>query len=176
MNRAEEDLLVLSAQSGDQKAFERLYRCYSKSLVRFAYGLCGNETVSNDAVQEAWITLSKSLRTLKDPRGFRLWAYKTTRWRTMDLLRRAPKGLEPLEDEEIACDTARQSGLATSDQLARHLAALPVREKVALTLFYLEELTMVEIAAIEEVPVGTVKSRLNRARSRLKDRMAGDET
>ncbi|NVJ96722.1 MAG: sigma-70 family RNA polymerase sigma factor [Alphaproteobacteria bacterium] len=174
MNRAKEDLLVLAAQDGDQRAFDALYRHYSGPLSRFAYRLCGNEQVALDAAQEAWITLSKSLRGLKDPRGFRLWAYKTTRWRTMDLLRKMPTTTELAAAEQLADPSAGAGEIATSDQLARHLAALPAAEKAVLTLFYLEELTVAEIAVVEEVPVGTVKSRLNRARSRLRDRLTGE--
>lgn len=173
MDRAEEDLLVLAAQSGDSRAFELLYRRYSGPLARFSYGLCGNRQMASDAVQEAWITLSRSLHGLRDPRGFRLWAYKTVRWRTVDQLRRQPKGQEPLEETDVSAEPKAQ--IATPDQLARHLAMLPTAEKTVLTLFYLEGLTIAEIAALEGIPAGTVKSRLNRARSRLKDRMTGED-
>ncbi len=175
MDRAREDLLVLAAQGGDRQAFEQLFRAYSAPLGRFAYRLCGDEQLAFDAVQESWITLSKTLRTLNDPRGFRLWAYKTVRWRTMDQLRRRGRPAEPLEDD-LQHDEADQSEIATSDQLSRHMAGLPRAEKVALTLFSLEEMTLAEIAAIENVPGGTVKSRLRRARDRLRVRMTGDET
>jgi len=174
MDRAREDLLVLAAQEGDRKAFEQLFRAYSAPLGRFAYRLCGDEQLAFDAVQESWITLSRTLRTLNDPRGFRLWAYKTVRWRTMDQLRRRGRPAEPLEDE-VRCDGGSPPDLATHDQLSRHMACLPRVEKVALTLFYLEEMTLAEIATIEDVPVGTVKSRLGRARDRLRDRMTGEE-
>lgn len=175
MDRAREDLLVLAAQGGDRSAFEQLFRAYSAPLGRFAYRLCGDEQLAFDAVQESWITLSRTLRSLNDPRGFRLWAYKTVRWRTMDQLRRRGRPAEPLEND-LQHDEADQSELATSDQLSRHMAGLPKAEKVALTLFYLEEMTLAEIAAIENVPVGTVKSRLSRARDRLRARMTGEDT
>lgn len=175
MDRAREDLLVLAAQGGDRKAFDLLFHAYSAPLGRFAFRLCGDEQLAFDAVQESWITLSRTLRTLGDPRAFRLWAYKTVRWRTMDQVRRRGLPAEPL-DKELQAPIVPQQELATSDQVSRHLHGLPRAEKVALTLFYLEELTLAEIAAIEDVPVGTVKSRLSRARDRLRDRMTGDET
>ncbi|SDE20597.1 RNA polymerase sigma factor [Kordiimonas lacus] len=176
MDRAREDLLVLAAQGGDSQAFDQLFRANDAPLRRFAYRLCGDQHIAVDAVQESWVTLSRTLRKLQDPRGFRLWAYKTTRWRTMDLLRRRPMKQETLDGEEATLAVETEEPLATSDQLSRHLAALPQKEKVALTLFYLEELSVMEIAAVEDVPVGTVKSRLSRARDRLRRRMTGDET
>lgn len=172
MERAKEDLLVLAAQAGEAQAFDALYRAYNAPLRRFAYRLCGDEQAALDAVQEAWVTLSKSLRGLKDPRGFRLWAYKTARWRTMDQMRKKQL-TEPLDDELVEADTG--SPIATSEQLARQLARLPRAEKAVLTLFYLDEMTIAEIAVVENVPVGTVKSRLNRARTRLRDQMTEDE-
>ena len=177
MERAHIDLLVIKAQKGDPKAFERLFSVYNAALRRFAYRLCGDEALAVDAVQDAWITLSRTLSKLKDPRGFRIWAYKTVRWRVMDQLRRrGPPGTSGEAVEEMDIAVAHEAPeIATSDQLAAHMAALPRAEKAALTLFYLEELSLMEIAGIEGVPLGTVKSRLNRARTRLRDSMTGDE-
>lgn len=178
MQRAKEDLLVLEAQAGNRTAFENLYRHYNKSLLRFAYRFCADEQLALDAVQEAWITLSKTLKSLKDPRGFRVWAYKTVRWRVVDQLRRSGTGddqPEALNEDTAASEVGGSAHLATSGQLRAHLATLPTDERHALALFYFEEMKLSEIAVILEVPVGTVKSRLNRARSRLREQMSGDE-
>jgi len=174
MDRAREDLLVLAAQDGDRQAFAHLFRAYHAPLARFAFRLCGDEQLAIDAVQESWISLSRTLRTLDDPRAFRLWAYKTVRWRTIDLLRRQGARTEPLSDDLPIEETMEQQ-IATGDQVNRFMKGLPRAEKVALTLFYLHEMTLAEIASVEGVPVGTVKSRLNRARERLRGQMTGDE-
>lgn len=172
MNRPKEDLLVIAAQGGDARAFEALFRQHNAPLQRFAYRLCGDREMAMDAVQDAWITLSRSLRTLNDPRGFRIWAYKTVRWRVTDRARKVPGGVTSLEDApEVAASPAEPE--VTGGQLVGHLAALPAVERQILALFYLEELKMVEIAGILDVPLGTVKSRLNRARARLRQQMTG---
>lgn len=172
-NRAKEDLLVISAQSGDRRAFESLFRMHNKALLRFAYRLCGDQTLATDAVQDAWLTLSQSLRKLRDPRGFRVWAYKTVRWRVTDGARKQNRMTSSLDDvAEIATEVPEPA--ATSGQLTSHLAALPENERQALALFYLDELKMAEIAGILGVPLGTVKSRLNRAKARLRQQMQGD--
>ena len=179
LQQANADLLVLEAQAGDRTAFEKLYRHYNKPLLRFAYRFCSDEQLTSDAVQEAWITLSKTLNSLKDPRGFRVWAYKTVRWRVVDQLRRGvmPGGAqtEPLSEDTAMCEVGGCAHLATSDQLKTHLAKLPAEERHALALFYFEEMKLSEIAVILEVPIGTVKSRLNRARGKLREQMSGDE-
>lgn len=174
MDRAREDLLVLAAQDGNKQAFNALFQAYNGALARFAFRLCGDEQLAHDAVQETWITLSQKMRALQDPRGFRLWAFKTTRWRTIDQIRRRGRRTVPVE-EDMAVDAGLDDTHATDDQVGRLLDGLPAVEKAVLALFYLEELTVAEIAAIEEVPAGTVKSRLNRARARLRDRLEGEE-
>lgn len=174
LNRAKEDLLVIAAQRGDMRAFEALFATYNPALKRFAYRLCSDEQLAIDAVQEAWITLSKTLRRLKDPRGFRIWAYKTVRWRVTDAARRLPPHSEPLDTvPENAAATPTAEPEATSDQLSALMKALSDAERQILALFYLEEMKMAEIAAVLDIPVGTVKSRLNRARTRLRANQPG---
>ena len=179
LQQAKADLLVLEAQAGDRAAFEILYRHYNKQLLRFAYRFCSDEQLASDAVQEAWVTLSKTLKSLKDPRGFRMWAYQTVRWRVVDQLRHGvmPGGVqtEPLSEDTATCEVGGSAHLATSDQLKMHLAKLPTEERHTLALFYFEEMKLSEIAVILEVPIGTVKSRLNRARGKLREQMSGDE-
>ncbi len=173
-DRSKEDLLVLSAQAGNMRAFELLYRLHHKPLLRFAYRLSNDEALSHDAVQEAWITLSKTISKLKDPRGFRVWAYKTVRWRITDQVRKRGIMHEPFDEQfNCAAPDAQNQG-ATSHQLRAHIDQLPADDKHTLTLFYLGELSLVEIAAVLSLPVGTVKSRLNRARNKLREQMAGE--
>lgn len=173
-NRAHEDFLVMAAQNGDTRAFEALFRAYNPALKRFAYRLCSDEQFAKDAVQEAWITLSKTLRRLRDPRGFRIWAYKTVRWRVIDMARKLPPKSEPLDSmSEDTVAAPPTEPIATSDQLAALMKALPVGERQVLALFYLEEMKITEIAAVLDVPVGTVKSRLNTARTHLREKQPG---
>lgn len=174
MNRAEEDLLVLKAQAGDSRAFGRLYGHYNVSLRRFAFRLCGDEQLAFDAVQEAWVSLASGLKKLEDPRAFRVWLYRTVRWRITDLVRRRGDVHQPLEEAAVE-GTDDSAVLATSAQLGAHIRLLPDEERAALVLFYLEEMKLTEIAAVLAIPVGTVKSRLFRAREHLRQQMSGDE-
>ncbi|WP_262695912.1 RNA polymerase sigma factor [Kordiimonas aquimaris] len=177
MKRAEEDLLVIAAQKGNRQAFEALYRFHRIPLARFAYRICADDQLAFDAVQDAWITLSASLRKLNDPRSFRSWTYKTVRWRVYDLLRKQSKenkAVIAVSDEQCEYDSYNEVA-ATSDQLSTQLARLSPQDRQIITLFYLEELKTVEIASILEIPIGTVKSRLSRARSQLRQQMTGEE-
>ena len=173
--RATEEHLVLQAQAGNAKAFELLYRSYHASLVRFAFRLCGNEQMACDAVQDACILIARKLGDLHTPSMFRARVFKAVRWRTTDYMRKKANHTVPLDDVAQESVATEKSMWATSSQLGTLINKLPDVEKQAIHLFYLEELKLTEIAAVLEVPTGTIKSRLNRARGRLKTLMEGEE-
>lgn len=176
MNQAEHDLLVLAAQDGARDAFEALVRHHHRSLLRFALGLCDSPALAQDAVQDAWITVARRLRRLDDPRAFRSWIFRAVRWRTLDLLRRADARAARLEDVPEPSDDGR--GVAASQTEVDLVAAIEALEPIdrqALDLFYVAGLSIAEIAGVLEIPPGTVKSRLHRARTRLSEILTGED-
>jgi RNA polymerase sigma-70 factor (ECF subfamily) len=173
--RSNEQILVLKAQAGDRSAFNMLYRSYHPSLIRFSYRLCRNEQMAHDAVQEAWVTTARTLSDLYDPAHFRARIFKAVRWRTLDFLRKPAEAHQRMGDEISEIAAPERPFWATQSQIIALLAKLPAAEQQAVYLFYLEELKVEEIAAVMEVPSGTIKSRLNRARRRLKEQMEGEE-
>lgn len=168
--RAKEEKLVLAAQDGNERAFEALYRLYQPSLLRFSFRLCGDETLARDSVQDAWMLTLRTLKQAFPPHTFRARVFKAVRWRTFDRIRRRGRAAgEELFEDQVAEE--KSEVWATSDQLRRLIKALPQAEGEALYLFYLEDLSVTEIAAIQDVPTGTVKSRLSRARDRLRQKI-----
>ena len=171
MHQAEEDLLVIAAQDGNQKAFRLLYDRYHRQLLRFAYQISRDQEIAQDAVQECWIKSANTIRKLNDPRAFRSWLYQMVKWRTTDLLRAVSR---QLKDGEAFDEAQHSNGDDNIDDEKEELNAainrLPSLEKQMITLFYLDELSIAEIAQILEIPAGTVKSRLNRARDLLKQK------
>jgi len=173
--RTDEHILITKAQAGNARAFAALFRSYHPSLVRFAYRICKNEQMAADAAQDAWITTARTLSSLYEPGMFRARIFKAVRWRTLDMLRkqnRRPKATEEA-DERLAAP--EKLLWATSDQITALVESLPDIERQAVYLFYLEELKLDEIASVLAVPAGTIKSRLNRARRRLKEQIEGEE-
>ena len=168
--RAKEEKLVLAALAGNERAFEALYRLYQPSLLRFSYRLCNDDTLARDAVQDAWMLTLRSMKQVFPPHTFRARVFKAVRWRTFDQIRRRGKNAAEELFEEVVGDD-RPEAWATGEQLRRLIKALPDGEGEALYLFYLEDLSVAEIAAIQEAPAGTIKSRLSRARSRLKQQI-----
>lgn len=169
MNQAEEDLLVLAAQNGNQQAFALIYQHYQKLLLRFAFKICNDKELAQDAVQEAWIKSASSLRRLDDPRVFKSWLYRMVRWKTTDLVRQKSQQqarVEEYQDERY--EQQLSDVVDTSEELTAAINRLPTLEKQMIHLFYLDELKISEIAVVLDIPVGTVKSRLNRARQMLR--------
>lgn len=164
--RVKEERLILAAQAGDTRAFDVLYRLYQPSLLRFAYRMCKSHSTAVDAVQDAWLQTLRSMSAYPVS-GFRARIFKAVRWRTLDYIRRSARIHEELNEETVAGKTP--GTWATPDQMKSLLAALPLEEGEAIYLFYLEELNVAEVAHIQDVPSGTVKSRLSRARKRLKE-------
>lgn len=171
MHQAKEDLLVLAAQNGNQKAFNLICQRYHKLLLRYAFRICNDKETAKEATQDSWIKISKNIRKLNDPRALRSWLYRTVRWRTVDLMRDAKRyrSHESQFDEEVHGETKDEDNCG-SEELALAINRLPSVEKQMIHLFYLDELRISEISAVLNIPGGTVKSRLHKARKLLKEK------
>lgn len=172
MNQAEHDMLVMDAQDGSRQAFDLLVRHHHPNLLRFAYSLCWDTALSQDAVQDAWIKVAGRFRALDDPRAFRGWVYHAVRWRVIDLQRKTCRQDQPFEGDEGSQDKTAERD--TRIDLAAAINGLPTKERQVLQLFYVSGLTIAEIVLVLDVPAGTVKSRLHRARNFLKDHFEGE--
>jgi RNA polymerase sigma-70 factor (ECF subfamily) len=175
---AEQDLLVLAAQSGNRRAFAALFTIHHRQLLRFAANFSNDHDLARDAVQDAWLGMAKALPGLRDPRAFRSWLYRRVRWRMLDALRTSKRqqqqSLQDCDEAAVAASDddstlALQEQADSSKLLRTALAQLPLIDRQAIELFYLQQLQINEIAVVLEVPAGTVKSRLNRARNQLRD-------
>ncbi len=170
MLQAKQDLLVMAAQAGNQKAFNVLYRLYNKSLLRFSFKICADEEITCEAVHQAWINMFKNLRRLKDPRSFKSWLYRNVRWRTLEGLRQHKKNRQRFQEFDEKKFHQKDDEQQQELNLSQAINRLPATEKQIIHLFYLDEMRLMEISNILEIPIGTVKSRLNRARKLLKDK------
>ena len=156
----ESELLILDAQEGRREAFEELVRRWNGRLLRFAWRLTGREDGAKEAVQESWMAIIQGLNDLSDPAAFPAWAYRIVRFKAADYGRK--------ESRERALVREERAQDPLVDSRAALLESLPAEDRAILTLFYLDEFSIEEIAGILDVPGGTVKSRLFYSRSRLK--------
>jgi len=106
-------LLVLSAQAGDERAFERLFRQFGARTLRYLRGLVGD--AADDVQQEVWLTVYRRLADLGAPQAFRTWLFRTTRHRAIDFLRRSRREAELVADVDVEAVDVR---VATADSHA----------------------------------------------------------
>lgn len=152
---------ALRAQCGDRDALELLLRSVQPPVHRYVSRLLG-PTSADDVVQDVLITVARKLPWLAEPRVFRSWVFRiASRAAFSHLRRRQRRAEQPLDDELVDGLAAAES--APSGEMLRELLEserLSPASRAVLVLHFQEELPLAEVAAILEIPLGTVKSRL----------------
>lgn len=178
-DRARADqLLVVRCQLGERTAFDELIRRWSGSLHRYALKLSGDPELANDLTQDVWMRALQGLGRLREAAQFRPWLFGIAHRTFMDRLRsRYAMPVDTGVDmDELAALDAVGDDEDLQRALASGMASLPIVEREVLTLFYLEELSLADIAAALAIPVGTVKSRLFRAKALLRKHIVPEES
>jgi RNA polymerase sigma-70 factor (ECF subfamily) len=177
VDREELDALVARAQKGDRPAFEALAAQFSPQVRRFARAFAGSDADADDLAQEALLRVYRNLRRFTYQSAFSTWLYAVVRNVFLDAAR-GRAGTARRTEEPLADDHADREGGARPDhELEREqerrrvwdaLQRIPAEYRTALVLFDIEGCTYDEVAAVEGVPVGTIKSRLHRGRAHLR--------
>jgi len=172
--------LIRRCQSGDSAATEELIRFLTPTIYKVAFSMLGNEHDASDAVQETFIKILKALPGFRGDSSLTTWVYRITSNTCLDMLRSMGryKTVSP-DDEEVFLqipDTAPtpEDAAVTGERKAavrKAVNALPEEYRLVITLCDLNGLPYGEAAAILDCPLGTVKSRLNRARTLLLKRL-----
>jgi len=169
-SRLRDELLVVRCQLGERQAFDELIRAWSGPLLRHVQRIAG-EDIAHDVVQEVWLRALRGIVRLRDGARLRPWLFGIAHHVMMDRLRSRYGERDALDEEAGHAAEDEESPEALFALLDTRLAGLPIVERETLTLFYLEELSLIQIAEVQAVPVGTVKSRLFRARAMLRQSM-----
>lgn len=172
-----DEYLVVLAQGGSRAAFARLAGRWMPRLRRHAQRLLFSPERAGDAVQEAWLNIASGLRRLDDPARFPAWAFAITSRKCIDAIRRRSR------DHRLAAEATAVTAVAgafdpvagadTRLDLSAAIGRLPVDQRLLVSLFYGEDLSVHDIAAALSLPPGTVKSRLHAARRALKIHLEG---
>ena len=173
-----EQELVRAAAGGDTEAFERLVRTYENKIYHLALRMCGSADEAADIAQEAFLAAWRGLPSFRGEANFATWLYRLTSNAAIDYLRRQRKqrGELSLDDEELGLDAVdagpgpqdAAEGEEVRSAVAAGLGALSEGHRQVLVLRELQGLSYEEIAAVLAVDLGTVKSRISRARSALR--------
>jgi RNA polymerase sigma-70 factor, ECF subfamily len=155
--------LVEAALGGSADAFDQLYRRHRERVARAAYLVVGDAETAQDISQDAFLVAWRDLGKLRSSALFRAWVTGIA----LNLCRR-PALLRRLREVGMEGETAVvHEGLEAGILVRRAVAGLPHRMRAVVVLRYFGQFSEPEIAEALEVPVGTVKSRLQRARTRL---------
>jgi RNA polymerase sigma-70 factor (ECF subfamily) len=176
MNRASseifDELLVTRCQQRDLAAWDELVRRWNDRLLYYVRRLIDDEQDATNALQDVWLHAIRGIRSLREGSRLAPWLYTIVRRTAMTHFRR-----DYLRREESATELfAGESGEFPEEQLQLDnaelvhygLGQIGLPEREVLTLFFLEDLTIKEIAELLGIPRGTVKSRLFKARGDLR--------
>lgn len=166
--------LIKQAQAGDTWAFGELVRHHFGPVVNVAYRICGEMTLAEDMAQETFLRAWVNLNSFQPTGSLKNWLYRITVNATLDVLRR--KSDMPMDDEVVQMIQDPTPDPETSlvqkersENLQELLHSLPLATRNVLVLREFGELSYQEIASVLDIPIGTVMSRLNYARTRLRD-------
>jgi len=171
----DDDDLIRRAQAGDVRAFETLVRAHIPRLRRFAKSFSRDSSDADDLAQEALMKIYRSLRSYRFESSFSTWMYRVTKNAFMDTYRHnlsLERAASAVENDGATKAHAPPPDAALLEAERRERVWSAIREvapefRAVLVLCDVEGMSMSEVAAIEKLPEGTVKSRLHRGRAQL---------
>lgn len=154
---------VLQAQSGSREALDELFKSVQEPLYRYIVSVVNEKHLAEDVLQEVFIRIYRKLRWLREPQAFRAWCYQIATREAFRYLKRERLWTDQIRDEGVL-NVLPAGDPVYSPELVKRLpelvGSLSPASRAVIVLFYLHEMSLVETAAVLEIPVGTVKSRL----------------
>jgi RNA polymerase sigma-70 factor (ECF subfamily) len=169
--------LVARTRRGDEVAFEQLVLRHQRYAFNLAYRVLGDYAEAEDVTQEAFVRVWRGLSGFRGQARFTTWLYRIVHNLCLNRLpglRRELLQTEPLEEVLADSDPSPADLFDVREQMAflhAQLDRLPEKYRLVLTLRYLQHLSYDEIATALEVPMGTVKTHIHRARQLLRERL-----
>ena len=172
--------LIVKAIGGREEGFEELVHRYQRPIVGYIYRMLGDYDASLDVSQEVFIKVYKSLEKYSSEYKFSTWLYRIAHNATIDHIRRNSQNLQSLEteSEDGAYQMQLESSLPTPEQnqerkewkseIESVVKCLPSAYRQLILLRHTQELSYDEIAEVTNLPLGTVKNRLFRAREMMR--------
>tara|TARA_R110000868_G_scaffold410693_5_gene699846 strand:+ start:24576 stop:25130 length:555 start_codon:yes stop_codon:yes gene_type:complete len=170
------DYLVARYQEGDKNSLKILIRQFNPSLERQIYAQTRDKDSLEDLVQESWYAIIGGLKTVQLRISFEVWALSIARRKAIDWIRIQQSARKKTQEmylieqrESISNEDAVDTILERKARLRIAITELPKSQHIVLTMFYLENYSVKEVAEVLEISTGTVKSRLFNAREHLKE-------
>lgn len=175
---ADEAIIQLVRAGRGQEAFERLVPAYRRRVFGLAYGILRDRAAAEDLSQEVFVKVWQALPRYDGRARLSTWIYAITRNAAVSALRARRQQVsmsDPAVLSEVEGMAATPAAEPADAGLRRQVEALPEKQRLAVTLYYLDERTVDEVAEMMGLPVNTVKTHLHRARASLATALAARE-
>jgi RNA polymerase sigma-70 factor (ECF subfamily) len=166
-----QELLLLRCKRGDAGAWAELVRAWEKRLFFYVRRLVASEEDAWDVLQQTWLKAVPGIKSLHDARRLPAWLYTVARRTAMSHWRghfREQCRLNEKAERMVAPDGGEEHEFENAEEVAVGMSRISLEHREVLTLFFLDDLSLDEMAAVLSVPVGTVKSRLYYAKRALR--------
>jgi RNA polymerase sigma-70 factor (ECF subfamily) len=186
----DDNMLITRAQRGDRSAFNTLIRKHETRAYQYAFRLTRNPEEAADVVADAFVRIFNALHNFKGQSAFTTWMYRILTNCYLDVKKkeknRVTTSLEAVlqtQEGEVERQIEDPSASPYDDtertvrerSIENAVSLLPEYQRAMIVMYHAESMTYEEIAAALDLPVGTVKSRLNRARVSLRELLVKDE-
>ena len=161
--------LIKQIRAGDEEAADTLVKRYYTDILRYCKRNIVDQNLAEDATQETFYRVFRSLMRYQDKERFRAWLYMIARNICIDENRKQ-KNTIPLELEDIGEESSEIHQIENSDEIEQLLSVLPEEQREAILLYFEDELTYKEIGKILGIPARTVQSRVKNGIKAIKKR------
>jgi RNA polymerase sigma-70 factor (ECF subfamily) len=163
--------LILQYREGNASVLPILVKRYHKLFCERAYYITNDKDLAKDIAQECWIIIINKMQYLEKVESFNHWAFRIVYNKSIDTINKRKK-----QSKNLETNSSIQNEDQTSDDdsnlihatLLKAIQQLPREKQDIIRLFYAEDYSLIEISSFLKIPVGTVKSRLFKAREKLK--------
>lgn len=176
---------IKQIKKGDQDAFGEIVEIFKDKIYQLVYRMVGNAHEAEDVAQEAFIRAYININSYDTNRKFSTWLYRIATNLTIDRIRKKKPdyyldaevaGTDGLTMySQVAADIALPEeevvSMELQNEIQRQILKLPDKYRSVIVLKYIDELSLIEISEILEIPVGTVKTRIHRGREALRQQL-----
>ena len=164
MANSQEVLWLLQAQSGDRDALDRLLQAIQVRLYCYLLSLVHDDHLATDLLQDVFVIVIQKLRWLREPNAFHAWVYRIASrqaFRALKTKRGFANCHEPdVPLDAVAADASEDLAPEIVERIPALLEQVSPASRAVLSLHYLQEMTLQEVADVLDIPIGTTKARL----------------
>jgi RNA polymerase sigma-70 factor (ECF subfamily) len=171
------ELLLIRIRRGDPSALTELVKEWEPPLLAYLRRLLPSEDEAWDVLQETWIKAMRGLGDVRDLDAFPPWIYRIARNTAISHFRTRRPTEDPSDDDPLTAETSDpEFSPEEFEAVHRAIENLSFHHREAIVLHFLDDLTIVEIAALLDIPPGTVKSRIHHGKRRIRQIIQRERT